>query len=77
MVCKILVREDRVPHDLALLRIIFLVQPHAITSLIEELSIRPDLLLKLILQGVNLLLEGVHEEGDRLLLQRTSLHLLR
>lgn len=49
MVCKILVREDRVPHNLALLRIIFLVKTHAITSLIEELAVRPDLLLKLIL----------------------------
>jgi hypothetical protein len=70
-------REHRVPHDLALLRIIFLVKPHAITSLIEELAVRPDLLLKLILEGVNLLLEGIHEKRGRLLLQRTSLHLLR
>ena len=77
MVCEILLREDRVAHDLALLRIIFLFKTHSIASLIEELAIRPDLLLKLILQGVNLLLEGIHEEGGRLLLQRTSLHLLR
>jgi hypothetical protein len=75
MVCKILLREDRVSHDLALLRIIFLFKTHAITSLIQELAIRPDLLLKLILKRVNLFLEGVHEEGGRLLLQRTSLHL--
>ena len=49
MVCKILMREHRVPHDLALLRIIFLIKPHAITSLIKELTVRSDLLLKLIL----------------------------
>ena len=49
MVGKILLREDRVPHDLALLRIIFLFKAHAIASLIEKLAIRPDLLLKLIL----------------------------
>jgi len=77
MVCKILLREDRVSHDLALLRIIFLFKTHAVASLIEELAIRPNLLLKLILKGVNLLLKGIHEEGGRLLLQRTSLHLLR
>jgi hypothetical protein len=49
MVCKILLREDRVSHDLALLRIIFLFKTHAVASLIEELAIRPNLLLKLIL----------------------------
>lgn len=79
MVSKVLLRENRLPHDLALLGFIFLVKPHAIaSSLIEELAIRaPDLLLKLVLEGVNLLLEGVHEEWRRLLLQsHTSLHLL-
>jgi hypothetical protein len=49
VICEILLREDRVPHDLALLRIIFLFKAHAISSLIEKLAIRPDLLLKLIL----------------------------
>ena len=75
MVCEILLRD--VAHDLALLRVIFLFKTHAVPSLIEELAIRPDLLLKLILKGVYLLLEGIHEEGGRLLLQRTPLHLLR